>query len=119
VRTPRIYATIRHPVDRSSRFYVVDEGKLTILVMHIIPDAVTVIFNPNLKDYKRGLNTQSFEVEYTNETQAQTMRIGDRPLRVPGADREFEVSLVEIDSEQMPGVAGRMDYCVFDVVDCP
>jgi hypothetical protein len=116
MKTPKLYDSTRHP-EPAANIAVV--GKLTVLVHQIAPGEVLFVLNPNLQSFHHEKNTEDVSFVRTDDTVLLRLTPKSAPVQVSAAGARYEVSLVEIGSESMPQVVGRLDYCIFDVSPLP
>jgi hypothetical protein len=112
MKTPKLYDSTRHP-EHAANIAVVDN--LTIMVHEIARGEVLFVLNPNIQGFRQGTSTQSVEFEGTDETVFLRLTRTSAAVSVSAGGARYEVSLLEIDSETMPGVTGRLDYCIFEI----
>src|SRR5260221_6693185 len=112
MKTSKLYDSTRHP-EKAANIQVV--GNITILVHQIAPGEVLFVLNPNIQSFRQAASTQSVDFVETDETVFLRLTPTSAPVQVSTGGVKHEVSLVEIGTESMPGVTGRLDYCIFDV----
>lgn len=116
MRTPKLYDSTRHP-DPAANIAVV--ANITVLVHQIARGEVWFVLNPNIQSFQQGIRSQEVEFVRTDETVMWSLTPTSAPIQVSAGRVRYEVSLAETGSESMPGVTGRLDYCIFDVTQRP
>jgi hypothetical protein len=112
MRTQKLYDSTRHP-EAAANVAVV--GDLTVVVDRIVRDEVLFVLNPNIQSFRQGKSTQEISFVGTDETVLLRLTPTSAPVLVSAAGKSYEVALVEIGSESMPGATGKLDYCIFEI----
>src|SRR6266487_3449968 len=112
MQTPKLYDSSRHPEPAAN---VAVFGNLTVVVHQIVRGEVLFVLNPNIQSFRQGNSTQEVSFVCTDDTVLLRLTPTSAPVQVSAVGKQYEVSLVEIGSESMSAVTGRLDYCIFDV----
>ena len=116
MRTPKLYDSTRHPEPAANVTVI---GKLTVVVHRISRGEVCFVLNPNIEGFRQTRTAQGLSFSGTGETLLLRLSPASAPVQVSAVGTRYAVSLAEIGSEQMAGVVGSLDYCVFDVAEVP
>jgi hypothetical protein len=107
MKTPKLYDSARHPKAAAN---VVVIGKLTIIIHSIDRGEVCFVLNPNIEGFAQGRTAQELSFSRTDDTVLLRLSRASPPVNVSALGTKYTLTITEIGSESMAGVAGSLDY---------